>query len=484
MIVRIALCSMAAATCGFAATGCVSRGLAAAPEAGAASRNVELTVYKGDFAMVREQRPVNLEAGQNKLNIIDVSRKLDPSSVLFTWQNPGSADVVSNTYDLGMSSGRDLLKRYVGQQVDVVHYGQNGQRGEKLTGTLEVATNNSLVLNSDGKYIVDPEGTVMAPNRSDIVAMSQLAVGVDSKTEQSTNLGVAYLTGGLGWTADYVATVDPNGNTTALECWATVTNQTGIAFPAARMTLVAGSPNRAVNQYGFAGEIGGAPAASPPSAKAENERGTGAIHLSPSATGELYAYPIASPATIAPGEMNRVRMLASTVVPVTKDYSVRLDASSAYSGRPIRQNATLTINFTNSEASKLGMPLPQGTVRAYEADGAGAAQYIGAANIPDTPKDQLVSLTLSNVFDVTSQAKLVRTRRLDKHHVQQDYSVTLANAKSVPVELRVVQGFYQPFAVVNESLKSRRLNAGEAQWMATIPPSGHVILTYSVRLAG
>lgn len=246
MIGRIALYSLAAACCAFAATGCVSRGFAASTTAADASRKVELTVYKDDFAMVREQRPVSLDAGQNKLQISMISNKLDPSSVLFTWATPGSADVVSNTYDLGMPSGRSLLKRYVGQEVNIVHYGQDGRPGEKLTGTLEVASDSSLVLKSNGKYFVDPDGTVIAPDRPEIVAMSQLSVGVTSKDKQSTNLGVAYLTGGLGWSADYVAKLDRTGDTLSLECWATVTNHTGIAFPESKITLVAGSPNRAV----------------------------------------------------------------------------------------------------------------------------------------------------------------------------------------------------------------------------------------------
>ena len=83
MIGRIALYSLAAVACGLFATGCVTRGVAASLTKDS-SRKVELTVYKDDFAMVREQRPVLLDTGQNKLEIANVSSKLDPSSVLFT----------------------------------------------------------------------------------------------------------------------------------------------------------------------------------------------------------------------------------------------------------------------------------------------------------------------------------------------------------------------------------------------------------------
>jgi hypothetical protein len=62
--------------------------------------------------------------------------------------------------------------------------------------------------------------------------------------------------------------------------------------------------------------------------------------------------------------------------------------------------------------------------------------------------------------------------------------VTLANAKKVPVVLRVVQGFYGNYVIMQESQKSKRLNANEAQWLVTIPAGGDVKLTYSVKIGG
>ncbi len=308
MIGRILLYSLAAACCASIATGCVSKSMAATTDNGDASRKVELTVYKDDFAMVRENRPVSLDQGTNKLQISNISSKLDPSSVLFTWPTPGSADVFSNTYDLGMPSGRSLLKRYVEARGEPASLrGKTACRARKLTGTLEVATDNSIVLKSNGKYFVDPDGTVTAPDRPDIVAMSQLSVGVDSKSKQSTNLGIAYLTGGLGWSADYVAKLDPTGDTLSLECWATVTNHTGIAFPESKITLVAGSPNRAVTEHmaqdadmSLGSRMKERRGANPASESTVFLGGEDGRARAPMSAGELYAYPIDLPAILSP----------------------------------------------------------------------------------------------------------------------------------------------------------------------------------------
>lgn len=444
-------------------------------------RTVELTVYKDNFAMVRESRQVDLDAGVNRLDIADLSDELDPSSVLFSWATPETAEVASDTYTLGATSGRAMLKRYLGQPVTLVHYGQDGKPGERLPGTLQVATDQSVVIQSDGKYLIDPDGMIVAPARADVVPRSQLTVAVQSRSNQRTKLGVAYLTGGLGWSADYVASVDAASATMTLECWATVTNHTGIPYPDAKLTLMAGSPNRAVK-----------PAAALPGynypdrgrgGAGEDVSGFGVVTLSsqaaPAVTGELYAYPIASTATIAPEEMNRVRLLAPVRVPVTKDYAVRLQPAWL-GGGPVRQNATLTLNFTDSVESHLGQPLPQGTVRAYDSDGSGSSQYIGSADMLDTPTDQLVSLTLSNVFDLTSMTKLTASQLVDKHHESNSYAVRLSNQKSVSVIMRVVQGFSGTYKLVRESTRSRKLDAHDAQWKLTVPAKGHADLAFTV----
>src|SRR5881396_2965845 len=67
----------------------------------AARRGVELTVYAQDFGMVRELRPMQLAKGSNRLRVPDVSKALDPHSVLLRWQGdaPNPPQLVAHSYD-------------------------------------------------------------------------------------------------------------------------------------------------------------------------------------------------------------------------------------------------------------------------------------------------------------------------------------------------------------------------------------------------
>lgn len=46
-----------------------------------------------------------------------------------------------------------------------------------------------------------------------------------------------------------------------------------------------------------------------------------------------------------------------------------------------KSKAVAYIEFDNKESSKLGIPLPKGTLRVYKKDSAGNAQFIGENNM-------------------------------------------------------------------------------------------------------
>src|SRR5690242_11085425 len=49
-------------------------------------REIQLTVYKEDFALVHEGRPVDLSSGVNRVELDRVSKMLDPATVIFDWK--------------------------------------------------------------------------------------------------------------------------------------------------------------------------------------------------------------------------------------------------------------------------------------------------------------------------------------------------------------------------------------------------------------
>ncbi len=460
---------------------------------------VELTVYSADFAMVHEARPQQMTQGVNRLHLRDVSKLLDPQSVLLDWQGAGSAmpQLVAQSYDLGVGSGENLLKRYLGRNVEVVRYGTDGHEAERQQGTLMVGGNGETVLQTENKFYINPGGTIVAPTDADIVTIPQLSVQADSPAAQNAILNVGYLTRGLSWTADYVATLDPKQDKLALECWATVTNRTGADYPNAKVTLVAGSPNRAVvqaqdraadgeyrEQSSFGGER----------TKMAMRRVTiAAPNLSsaqPQSVGDFHAYGISKPTTVVQEQMNRLLMLSGKAVPTVKDYSAAMPSLSSWdydrwnngAGPKQRAEVAVAMKFTNAEKDGLGAPLPAGAVRLYEPDAAGTLSYIGAANILDTPTGERVNLTLARAFDLFTEWRTLKSQRLDKHTVRKTVEVTLHNEKPADVDIRIVQSFGGGWKMVQEPQKHETLNSALAQWKIHVPATSKPTFTYIVDL--
>ncbi len=457
-------------------------------------KTLELTVYAQDFGMVREQRAVSLDAGTNRLHVPDVSRSLDPQSVLLGWgkeTNGVLPHIVAHTYDLGVTDSAALLKNYLGQEVEVVTYGDNGHPAETLTGRVAMQQGDQIVLEHEGKLYVQPHGTVVLPVKPDVVTIPQLSVQADSPQKQSADLEVTYLTRGLSWSTDYVATLEADADTLGLEGWATVNNQTGIDYPNAKVSLIAGTPNRAAvpayqrkrrMDYELAKQ---APASFSDGSSFGGMGGRAKMPIAaPEVAGEFYAYPITSPTTIKQNQMNRVLMLQSGKVGIKRDYSTRppmLSAWDYYGWGNTQQTQRGTVqaafSFVNRDADGLGKPLPSGALRVYERDNAGSLRYAGAAGIRNTPKDDKINVTLSNAFDLTTEWKMVKSQKLDKKHVRKVAEIVLHNEKKREVTIRVVQTLNGQWKLVSTSEKYVKTDSQTVQFSVAVPAGGKTTLS-------
>lgn len=454
-------------------------------------RDIQLTIYKEDFALVHEARPVSLASGRNELPMDNVSKSLDPNTVMFDWQGAANPpEVTSETYDLGVRNGGSLLKRLEGKPVEMLWNSQDGKPHDKIEGTLEAAQDGGFVIRADDKLYVNPNGTIVASGEQSLVTMPQLTATVESPAKQDAKVGFVYQTRGMSWSADYVGRLTQDGQAMTMECWATLENHTGIDYPNATITLVAGTPNRATMsaQGRMAKRV-----------YEDNAQGGFSAHdssgiylngtIAPVAVGELYAYKVPAAANVGQEQMNRVKMIKSTRVPVKRDYNIRLDPATSYDGgydgqNSQRQNAQLAISLVNDEKSGLGLPLPAGAVRVYDDSPSQTEAYIGAASLGDTPKNQHVNLTLSKVIDVYSDSRTVKTQRIDKRTIRKTFEAVLHNEKKAPVDMRVVQSFSGKKHLVIESDKGVQLDSDTRQWTIYVDAGGQKKLTWTADFSG
>jgi len=444
-------------------------------------REVQLTVFKADFGEVQEVRTFNLAPGGNDLQLDRISRLIDPATPLYDWLDGFPAEVVSSSYQVGAGTVEELLQQFEGKEVGMVWFGQDGRRGSRVSGILEKAEPGQIVLRTSDGLLVNPSGTFVLPDETGLAIRPSLLVRATAKTGGRAKLRFSYQTRGLSWTADYTAFIDSASEEMALECWALVQNDTGIAYPAKKLALVAGSPNRAVLSRDVSESLRlredktlvGAPEPGNPAGPAQQ--------------GDLYRYEVDAPGLIAHGQLNRVKLFSFPRFSVKRDYAIALPTLGPYSdfewpsrAQEQRRNAVLTLTFGNDKASGPGMTLPAGTVRIYETDTAGK-RFIGASAIRDTPEDKKVNLAISNVFEVYSDFLTVSTKRLDAKTVLKDYQATVRNSKSTPVRVRLVASLSGYPILVAESHKGANIGAGRRQWLIDVPAKSEARLKFAIK---
>jgi hypothetical protein len=146
-----------------------------------------------------------------------------------------------------------------------------------------------------------------------------------------------------------------------------------------------------------------------------------------------------------------------------------LDASGQYF--PYRQrrpgaggstydlSAAVVVELTNAEANNMGMPLPKGTVRLYQADRRGNLQFLGEDRIEHTARDEEVRLYVGDAFDVVGTRRQVAQRNLGERLREISWEVEVRNRKEVAAEVFVVERLWGDWTVTEKSADYTKLDA-------------------------
>lgn len=431
---------------------------------------VSLTVYNTDLALVRDQRSVDLPAGVSNLQFADVSARIRPE----TAQLYGLVSVLEQNFDFDLLSPRTLLQKYVGRQVGLIRtHPQTGEE-RRETGTVLSAAEGGVVFRIGDR--IETAGDSMPwrfvfdqvpPNLRE---RPTLTMQVDAPQDGSQSLELAYLTGGLSWRADYVATLNPSGDVFDLLAWVTVHNQSSVEYRDAALQFIAGDVNR-VPEPALQDMRGMAMRAEMADAPMARE-----------AVFEYHLYSLGRTTTLADQQSKQLKLFEAAQVPVSRRY--RVDATGTYYGANPAQDelkADTMLRFENS-APALGQPLPGGIVRFYQRDAQARIQFVGENRIDHTPDGRDVSLTVGKAFDITATRRQTDYRKVYGDERESAWQVVVHNAKSEVVEVEVVARFSGDWEITEQSDNHEREDAFTALWRVRVPAKGESTLDYRVRI--
>jgi hypothetical protein len=443
------------------------------------------------YAMIRQERALDLTRGVNRLNFRDVAAYIDPTTVAFeSLTAPDQTRVIEQSFQFDLVSTEKLMERYLDSVVTVDQLA--GNRVVQLTGRL-LSTQGGLVLAAEN-------GEIHTLNSYTGVHFPDLPGGLmtrptliwDVATDQAGrhDTRVTYQTAGITWWSDYNLTFSPGADANSgfldVGAWVSILNRSGASYADARLKLIAGDVNRAEppdDGLRFARQA--------LEADARADEG-----FAEQSFFEFHLYTLGRNTGLDDNSTKQIELFPTVRrVPAKKQlvYYGLLPEYLGFGGRytqrelgvPMNTKVDVYLEFENREAAGLGIPLPAGRMRVSQLDAADdSLEFIGEDVIDHTPKDETVRVALGSAFDVVGERRQVAfSIDTNAERMDETIEVKVRNHKTEPVEVLVRETLYRwtTNEIVDTTHEYEREDARTVHFPVRIPPDGEGVVRYRVR---
>lgn len=431
-------------------------------------RGLALTVYNSGRALVQERRELPLLDGVNRLKFTGVAERTVAGSIRL--QVPDGVEVQARGFDAGVPDYQQLLARHVGSTVTLVR--ENPATGEQITarGRLLGVSNGQPLVSMDGRIELATGDfpwriTFDGPREARYWQPGVRAL-VSAADSRAVDIGLSYLTDGLGWVADYDLVLAPDAAAT-LSGWAQVRNDSGVDFDNARLALVAG-------------EVAQEDGRGAPMALAAAMDRSAAEGVQRSALGGAYhRYVLPGRVSLADGAARQLPLIELGGLRAVKRYRVTHRARAQTRSDPEPQAVTMLLSLAGEGREQ---PLPAGVVRVYEQDGDGDLRWLGEDRIGHTPVDAPVRLEIGRAFDVQAQRRQTAYERLSDRSFESAWAIELGNATDATVQVTVVEELDGDWSLQEASPAPADQDAQQLSWRVEVPAGGSTVVEYRVRV--
>ena len=439
------------------------------------------------FAIVREERELDLPAGRSQQRFSDVAALIDPTTVNFVSLTDPSTRVIEQSFQFDLVNSKKLIERHIGRPVTV----------ERVQGGQVSTTAGTLLSAGDGLVLRAADGTISTLREHSAIRFSELPGGLITKptlewTLNSSRAGkhrtrVSYETGGITWWSDYNLVFKPgrdaNSGTLDLSAWVSIVNLSGASYRDARLKLVAGDVQRNSPQNRLRSVAAAAMVTS-----AEDEAG-----FSEKAFSEYHLYTLGRRTDLPDNSTRQIELFEQVRQIPAKKLLIYRSAEAGFGGLFLdrdfgassSRSVDVFLEFRNDRANGLGVPLPAGRIRVSQLDDAdGSLEFIGEDRIGHTPRDERVRIKLGTAFDVVGERRQIDfTIDTRARWLEEEIELKVRNRKNETAEVTIVESLFRTaqWKIVKQSQESNKLDARQIQFVTKLPKDGEAVVRYRVR---
>ena len=445
------------------------------------------------YALIRQERDVNLEKGRTIVRFTDVAALIDPTTVSFTsLTDPEGTRVIEQNYQFDLVSTEKVLQKYIDNEISVEQ--QRGDKTEIIDGVLTSTAGNLILRKDDGSVrIVNGYSGIKLPKLpGGLITKPTLVWDIATGKPGPHRARVAYQTTGITWWADYNFTYSEGGDANSCKldagAWVSILNQSGGSYQQAKLKLIAGDVRRALPPP--------APRALMKGRGADMAMAAAAPAFEEKAFFEYHLYTLGFPTTLPDNSTKQIELFpVARGVPCEKSLLYVGQASPYYNyGNPMvdrnfgvesNKKVDVFISFKNSKENKLGMPLPAGRIRVSKLDTAdNSLEFIGEDRIDHTPKNEKVLLKLGSAFDVVGERRQVDFRvDTNGKWMEEDIEIKIRNQKDEAVTVIAKESLYRwtNWRILKNSMAYEKQDAHTIHFPVKLAKGAEGIVRYTVR---
>ncbi len=452
-----------------------------------------ITIYNQGFAVVRDSLPIDLKAGPNQITFTGVTAKLEPDSVILRdVAGKVQLQILEQSYRNDPVSEPMLLSFFEGQSLDFIRREANKPDqtiSAKMirSGYVPGGAPVEPIVEIDGKLQFSLPGQPIFPSLGEEnILKPALAWQIKAPAAAKINAEVAYVTQGFSWQASYNLVAPEKGDLVDIVGWITMQNDSGSGFQNAKIKLMAGDVNKVQ------------PPHSPMAKRGFPMMAEMAMDAPPvvseKAFDEFHLYTLANLVTLRDKETKQVEFIRATGVKADRLYiydgatlnswrvGMSVGADPGY-GTTSNKKVHVYREFKNSEANKLGIPLPKGRVRFYSQDNDRQLEFVGENNIEHTPKEEIVRLFIGDSFDLVGERKQTEFKVNEANHtLDETFEIQLRNRKKEAVEIRVLEHLFRwtNWTIMDKSQEFQKTDAQTIEFRVPLKPDEEKTVTYKV----
>jgi len=418
--------------------------------------NRTLTIYKDNFAIIKEPILWNLNDGKN----ITSFNNLSPNIVLDSpFLDIEGVEVKSQTLNRNFYSTDAYLKKNIGSLVEVKPTNDSAVQGALLdinSSSVSINTNKGLLIFQRSRVEYISLKSAQVQNKfTPQISWEIFSEGLDGVTAELT-----YLSSGFSWKPIYKLQLSSADSSAALSISAEVVNNSNMNLLGVDIKVVEGlvpiSSSKKTKNMGMVAS-------------------RGSMSEQIDTLGDFYIFNL--------GSNLNLKALETIQFPLMDELSINYDKKYIFENSEQDQKdepLSIEISFENSKENNLELPLPSGVIYLYEKDDDGALSFIGKNSLSALYKGGSAILDGGKAFDIIGKRRILNFDRQNNSE-ESTISIQISNTSNTSIKVKAIEKIFGDWVIKESSSMYIKEDASTIYFPLEIEPNSSELITYTYR---